>query len=81
MPREALFDLAVNRAYRYALRLGVLGGDGLKPALTTWYRATRFAYRIPLDAILNAVAAAPGEGYHWRGGPQGGWQPGQPPHP
>lgn len=78
MPRDALFDLAVNRAHQYATRLGVLGTDRLEPTLRGWYAATRFAYRIPLADILAALAVAPKGDYHWH---SGRWQPGEPPHP
>jgi len=81
MPRDELFDLAVNRAYQYATRLGVLGTDRLEPALKPWYTTTRFAYRIPLAGILAALTAAPAEDCHWRGGPGGGWRPGPNPRP
>ena len=79
-PRAEIFDLAVNRAYQYATRLGVLGTDRLEPALKPWYTTTRFAYRIPLAEILLALAAAPVD-HHWQGGPDGGWQPGPSPRP
>jgi hypothetical protein len=80
-PRDELFDLAVNRAYRYATRLGVLGTVRLEPAIRTWYAATRFAYRIPLADILAVLASAPDGDYCWQGGPGGGWQPGEPSRP
>ena len=80
MPRDALFDLAVNRAHQYATRLGVLGTDRLEPTLRGWYATTRFAYRIPLTGILAALATAPVD-HHWQGGPDGSWQPGLNPRP
>lgn len=75
MARDALFDLATNRALSYALRLGLLDGpmDRLRPGLEPWYLKTRFAYRIPLEDIIGVLRAFPGEGYVWRGGPEGGW--------
>ncbi|MVN86129.1 hypothetical protein GO986_05065 [Deinococcus sp. HMF7620] len=76
----ALFDLAVNRAHA-ALR-------GLRPtqpeaALAAWHARTRFARRVPLEAVKAALAAAPaGEGvWHWAGGEGGDWQPGRAPFP
>ncbi|GGR81651.1 hypothetical protein [Deinococcus sedimenti] len=76
---DALFDLAVNRAAA-ALR-------GLRPArpdaaLAAWHARTRFARRVPLDAVQAALALHPGQGeVHWAGGPGGGWQPGRAPFP
>lgn len=78
MAREQLFELAVNRAASYAARFGVLGsGDAaqLHRVLELWYLKTRFAYRVPFEAIVAALARYPPKGrYRWRGGPQGGWQ-------
>ncbi|GGK86408.1 hypothetical protein [Deinococcus radiotolerans] len=81
---DALFDLAVNRAAA-ALR-------GLRPArpdsaLAAWHARTRFARRVPLDAVQAALATQPpasgtpdGE-WHWAGGPAGSWRPGRAPFP
>lgn len=75
----ALFDLAVNRAAA-ALR-------GLRPAqpdaaLAAWHARTRFARRVPLDAVKAALANRPaGTECHWAGGEGGGWQPGRAPFP
>lgn len=75
----ALFDLAVNRAAA-ALR-------GLRPAqpdaaLAAWHARTRFARRVPLDAVKAALANRPaGTECHWAGGEAGGWQPGRAPFP
>ena len=75
----ALFDLAVNRAAA-ALR-------GLRPAqpdaaLAAWHARTRFARRVPLDAVKVALAARPaGTECHWAGGEGGGWQSGRAPFP
>lgn len=76
MARERLFDLAVNRAHRYARSLGLELSDPavLRAGLELWYLKTRFAYRIPLSAILECLSASPGEGYSWRGGPEGSWR-------
>ncbi len=81
---DALFDLAVNRAWA-ALR-------GLRPAdpaaalatgfLAGWHARTRFARRVPLDAVRAAVSRRPSGGeWHWTGGPQGGWAEGKAPFP
>lgn len=85
---DALFDLAVNRAWA-ALR-GVRPGAGARAcdtALAAWHARTRFARRVPLEAVKVALLARPpggdaaGEGWHWSGGPAGGWQPGRAPFP
>lgn len=85
MPRAELFDLAVNRAAEYADRLGALrpGADraSLHAALELWYLRTRFAYRVPLDAVIGALLARPGPEGHWAGGPAGGWREGAAPRP
>lgn len=85
----ALFDLAVNRAAA-ALR-GIQGVAAERAALAQWHARTRFARRIPLPDIAQALTQRPtaargGEGggggpWHWTGGPQGGWQPGKAPFP
>lgn len=72
---DALFDLAVNRAWT-ALR-------GLRPsdpdaALAAWHARTRFARRVPLDAVKVAIQQRPQDGeWHWAGGPDGHWQQGR----
>ena len=75
MPRDALFDLAVNRALSYALRLGLPLDDdkALYGGLELWYLKTRFAYRIPLEDVITTLQSYPGEG-RWAGGKEGGWQ-------
>lgn len=96
MAREALFDLAVNRAATYAARLGLLPRDAehaepgpthpgdrrpareaLRLGLEPWYLKTRFAYRVPLDLVVTALAALPPGAdprrARWDGGPDGGW--------
>ncbi len=84
MPRDDLFDLAVNRAYRYLDRTGQPARDAqaVHRALEIWYLKTRFAYRIPLDAVIVALLSRPDEGRRWRGGESGGWlaDPGTPPN-
>ena len=75
MPRDALFDLAVNRALSYALRLGLPLEDdkALYGGLELWYLKTRFAYRIPLDDVVATLQSYPGKG-SWQGGQEGSWQ-------
>jgi hypothetical protein len=77
MPRDALFDAAVNRALEYAHRLGTpLDERGaLQRGLELWYLKTRFAYRIPLEAVVNALQRYPKaeSAYVWRGGKDGNW--------
>lgn len=75
--RHALFDLAVNRAAEVAARLG----GAPRRDLEVWYLKTRFASRVPFEAVLEAVRRRPSPDTHWAGGPQGGWQPGPPPLP
>jgi hypothetical protein len=80
--RDALFDLAVNRAARVADRLGHGTDDAsLRTALEVWYLRTRFAYRVPFEAVVHAVCCRPLARAHWSGGPSGGWHPGPPPGP
>ena len=88
MPRDALFDLAINRALTYALRLGVAleDAEALHTGLELWYLKTRFAYRIPLEEVVGALRTYPdthsSSGEHfWRGGLAGGWHAGQAPKP
>lgn len=76
----ALFDLAVNRADA-ALR-GLRPGDPAR-ALALWHARTRFARRVPLAAVAEALRLkpeGPGE-WHWAGGPGGGWVAGKAPFP
>ena len=76
--RAALFDLAVARADAYAQRARVPRGSdaaAIGRALEVWHLKTRFAARIPLEAIAAALATRPnGDGWVWRGGEAGGWQ-------
>lgn len=85
MPRNALFDLAVNRAASYLARLGLLGGAKTRAerrqGLEAWYLKTRFVYRIPLEAILDRLEGYPGPDHYWTGGEAGGWQEGKTPNP
>ena len=71
---DALFDLAVNRA-NATLR-------GLRPtdraaALREWHARTRFARRVPLEAVTDCLDRRPAGEWHWAGGPGGSWQPGK----
>jgi len=75
----ALFDLAVNRADA-ALR-GLRPGDPAH-ALAGWHARTRFARRVPLAAVAQALGQKPEGGpWHWAGGPDGGWMEGKAPFP
>ena len=92
--RDELFDLAVTRSLAYATKLGGLSanppgpgeeqGDraaSLSRLLEVWYLKTRFAYRVPLDEVVDVLLTWPGPGHYWQGGPQGGWQVGTNPRP
>jgi hypothetical protein len=85
MSRPELFDMAVNRAIGYAERLGALEGTRdrkvLHDVLELWYLKTRFAYRIPLDEVVEVLMGYPGGGHHWEGGKDGGWREGDTPRP
>jgi hypothetical protein len=76
--RDALFELAVERADTFTRRARLPGSRdaaALKRALEPWHARTRFAARIPLEAIAAALATRPeGAGWAWRGGPEGSWQ-------
>ncbi len=84
-PRNALFDLAVNRARSYALRLNALdraeSERDLARRLELWYLRTRFAYRIPLEDVTVRLWNGPRGEAHWAGGPNGRWHQGPPPEP
>ena len=83
MPRDALFDLAVNRALSYTQRLKVSlhDADTLRSKLEVWYLKTRFAYRIPLDDVVATLLGFPGADHYWQGGSEGRWQEGKVPNP
>jgi hypothetical protein len=85
MPRRELFDRAVKNALTYAQRLGAFDGESdrvvLHSVLELWYLKTRFAYRIPLDDVVDVLLRYPGPGYYWRGGPEGEWIVGEEPAP
>ncbi|AIZ45875.1 hypothetical protein QR90_13535 [Deinococcus radiopugnans] len=80
----ALFDLAVNRAWA-ALRgspSSTAASAQASAFLAGWHARTRFARRVPLDAVRAALAQHPGGGeWHWAGGPTGGWTEGKAPFP
>jgi hypothetical protein len=77
--RDALFDLAVARAETYVTRARVADPRdraALTRALEVWYLKTRFASRVPLVAIVDALAVRPagaGRRWEWRGGADGAW--------
>ncbi len=77
--RPELFDAAVNKALTYALRLGLPldNRDKLRGGLELWYLKTRFAYRVPLETVLETLAGVPRaeklEDYSWHGGQSGHW--------
>lgn len=85
MARDALFDLAVNRALEYAQRTRALDraedAAALQRGLELWYLRTRFAYRIPIEEVVACLRSHPGGEAHWQGGPGGGWRPGPAPRP
>jgi hypothetical protein len=76
--RAALFDLAVARAEAYARRARVprsSDADAIAKALEVWHLRTRFAGRVPLTAVAEALASRPaGDGWVWSGGASGGWR-------
>jgi hypothetical protein len=73
--RDKLFDLAVARALDYATRLKLDLHDAteLKTGLELWYLKTRFAYRVPLEDIINILQTCPEKHYQWQGGKHGQW--------
>jgi hypothetical protein len=72
--RSELFDLAVNRSLAYAKSIGLetKDKDKLREGLELWYLKTRFAYRVPLEDIVEALQKYPGTG-QWSGGKGGNW--------
>jgi hypothetical protein len=73
--RDTLFDLAVKRslAYIQSLKLPNHDKEILQQHLQVWYLKTRFAYRIPLNEIIDVLQRYPGQGV-WSGGKDGKWQ-------
>ena len=74
--RDAIFDLAVNRAASF------VRGAGPTASLKIWHSKTRFAARVELDLIRAALEQRPREGeWFWLGGEAGVWQLGKAPTP
>ena len=73
--RDPLFDLAVERALSYAesLNIPLEDKEKLHEHLEVWYLKTRFAYRIPLEDIIEVLQHYPGQST-WSGGRNGSWQ-------
>ncbi|CAN5665784.1 hypothetical protein BH23DEI1_BH23DEI1_10430 [soil metagenome] len=77
--RSALFDLAVERAATYVDRARVHDAHdrgALHRALEVWYLKTRFAPRVPLDGVAEALMTRPADdsaSWRWHGGPDGRW--------
>ncbi len=76
-PRDVLFDQAVTRSATYLDRLGPLpagaGPHDVAGRIEVWYLKTRFAYRVPLEAVIEALLKRPHGANEWRGGREGGW--------
>jgi hypothetical protein len=74
--RDAIFDLAINRAASF------LRGAGQNAALELWHSKTRFASRVELELIRAALEQRPPVGeWFWDGGESGGWEMGKAPTP
>ena len=77
MPRDELFDLAINKALSYVKQLGIepqnIPERELTKTLSIWYQKTRFAYRIPLNKIIASLGLYQGKGV-WQGGEGGVWK-------
>jgi hypothetical protein len=70
--RDAIFDLAINRAASF------LRGAGQYGLLEVWHSKTRFASRVELELIRVALEQRPKDGeWHWAGGEFGSWQTGK----
>ena len=70
--RDAIFDLAINRAASF------LRGAGQNANLEVWHSQTRFASRVELELIRVALGERPVDGeWYWAGGESGGWQTGK----
>ena len=88
--RAELFDLAVARADAYLRRArrppsrapdDAGRAADIRRALEAWALKTRFASRIDLEAVADALAARPPDPDdpsaprpRWRGGPSGAWR-------
>jgi hypothetical protein len=74
--RDAIFDLAINRAASF------LRGAGQNANLEVWHSKTRFASRVELELIRAALEQRPPTGeWFWAGGESGTWQAGKAPTP
>ena len=74
--RDAIFDLAINRAASF------LRGAGQNANLEVWHSKTRFASRVELELIHAALEQRPVVGeWYWVGGEIGAWQIGKAPTP
>jgi hypothetical protein len=70
--RDAIFDLAINRAASF------LRGAGQNANLEVWHSKTRFASRVELELIWVALEQRPQVGeWHWAGGESGAWHIGK----
>ncbi len=70
--RDAIFDLAINRAASF------LRGAGQHADLEVWHSKTRFASRVELELIRVALEQRPLMGeWFWAGGESGAWQTGK----
>ncbi len=67
---NALFDLAVNRAAKVTSVLGLAH-------LEVWHSKTRFAVRVPLEGLRQALLIKPKGECFWSGGTTGQWQYGK----
>lgn len=78
MPRDTLFDQAVNRSARYLDALGPLpagaGAAQVRARVELWYLKTRFAYRVPLAEVVAALVERPAGAASWSGGRGGQWE-------
>jgi hypothetical protein len=74
MTRDSLFDLAIERALSYtkSLNISMQNKEEVQKHLELWYLKTRFAYRIPLEDIVEVLQHYPGQG-KWSGGKDGSW--------
>jgi len=76
--RDALFDLAVNRASSYVQRLDsyhhVTDEGEMVKLLEAWALRTRFASRFDLRAIARILLEKPADGSQWAGGEDGAWR-------
>ncbi len=70
--RDAIFDLAINRAASF------LRGAGSSASLEMWHSKTRFVSRVNLELIQAALEQRPIVGHwFWSGGESGAWHVGK----